>query len=65
MNKFIKCPECGKPTEYSTTNEYRPFCSNRCKLIDLGEWIEGKYGIESEETDYRLESIQEELSTKH
>jgi len=65
MKKAIKCPECGKSTEYSTQNEYRPFCSKRCKLIDLGEWIEGKYKINSEENYQTSESLQEEFNTKH
>jgi len=65
MKKTIKCPECGKATEYSTQNEYRPFCSKRCKLIDLGEWIEGKYKINSEGNYQTSESLQEEFNTKH
>ena len=32
------CPTCKKTIEYSTKNNFRPFCSERCKLIDLGEW---------------------------
>ena len=65
MKKSIKCPECGKTTEYSTVNEYRPFCSVRCKLIDLGEWIEGKYRIESEGHSQTSNSLPEEHNTKH
>ena len=34
----VKCPTCGKEIEYSSANPWRPFCSERCKLIDLGEW---------------------------
>lgn len=41
----VKCPNCKKETEYSTANESRPFCSERCKLIDLGQWAEGKFSI--------------------
>jgi len=65
MKKAIKCPECGKATEYSLENQYRPFCSQRCRLIDLGEWIEGKYKINSEESYQNSESLQEESNTKH
>ena len=32
------CPTCKKTIEYSAKNNFRPFCSERCKLIDLGEW---------------------------
>lgn len=65
MKKTIKCPECGKSTEYSSANEYRPFCSQRCRLIDLGEWIEGNYRIEPEETDHKSEFLAAEFNTKH
>jgi uncharacterized protein len=40
----VKCPRCGKPAEFEG-NPYRPFCSERCKLIDLGQWISGEYRI--------------------
>lgn len=38
MATEVPCPTCKKRTPYSTKNPYRPFCSERCKLIDLGEW---------------------------
>ncbi len=34
----ISCPTCGKKNTWRTENKFRPFCSERCKLIDLGEW---------------------------
>jgi endogenous inhibitor of DNA gyrase (YacG/DUF329 family) len=34
----MPCPTCKKLTAYSRENSWRPFCSERCKLIDLGEW---------------------------
>jgi endogenous inhibitor of DNA gyrase (YacG/DUF329 family) len=40
----INCPQCGKPVDFSG-NEYRPFCSERCKLLDLGAWADGDYAI--------------------
>ena len=36
--KKLKCPNCGKAVVWSSKNPYKPFCSSRCKLIDLGEW---------------------------
>ncbi|KTC98987.1 DNA gyrase inhibitor YacG [Legionella erythra] len=36
--QIIKCPTCGKPDTWDNNNSYKPFCSHRCKLIDLGEW---------------------------
>ena len=37
------CPICKKPVKDATTNQTYPFCSDRCKLIDLGRWLDGKY----------------------
>lgn len=41
---LVKCPKCGKPAEYAG-NIYRPFCSERCKLIDFGAWVDEEYSI--------------------
>ena len=49
MTKEIACPQCKKKTEFSPSNEFRPFCSERCKLLDLGDWADEKYAIASEE----------------
>jgi len=39
------CPICGKPA----ADEHRPFCSARCKLIDLGRWLGGNYRFATDE----------------
>ena len=44
----VKCPICGKLAEYEG-NAFRPFCSERCKLVDLGKWIEDQYRIPTNE----------------
>jgi endogenous inhibitor of DNA gyrase (YacG/DUF329 family) len=41
----IKCPTCKSKTEWKD-NSFRPFCSERCKLIDLGAWALEEYKIE-------------------
>jgi endogenous inhibitor of DNA gyrase (YacG/DUF329 family) len=41
----VKCPTCRQRTEWED-NPFRPFCSERCKLIDLGAWAKGEYIIE-------------------
>jgi endogenous inhibitor of DNA gyrase (YacG/DUF329 family) len=46
-----KCPVCKRVTVYSEDNPYRPFCTKRCKLIDLGAWLNGAYSIAAEEDD--------------
>lgn len=43
--KLIACPGCGKETVYSPENPYRPFCSERCRLIDLGQWANEAYRV--------------------
>lgn len=44
----MNCPTCGKPVEREG-NEFRPFCSERCKLIDFGAWVNEEYAVPSEE----------------
>jgi len=39
-----KCPTCGKPVERQD-NPWRPFCSERCKLIDFGRWTDEEYRV--------------------
>lgn len=48
MAAIVDCPTCGKKVEWLDTNKYRPFCSDRCKQIDLGAWAEEKYVIPGE-----------------
>jgi len=45
----VKCPKCGEKTLYTPQNPFRPFCSERCKLIDLGAWADGTYAVPSNE----------------
>lgn len=49
MNKqAITCPTCGKKETWKPENKYRPFCSERCKLIDLGDWADEKHRVPGE-----------------
>ncbi len=45
--KIMKCPTCGKSVEWKD-NPVRPFCSERCQLVDLGRWVEGEYRVPGE-----------------
>jgi uncharacterized protein len=38
----VKCPHCGNETRFDD-NPFRPFCSERCRLVDLGNWLDGAY----------------------
>ncbi|MCF7669852.1 MAG: DNA gyrase inhibitor YacG [Verrucomicrobia bacterium] len=40
----VKCPSCGKKGDWFAT-PYGPFCSKRCKLIDLGKWLDEEHVI--------------------
>ncbi|MBK8321419.1 MAG: DNA gyrase inhibitor YacG [Betaproteobacteria bacterium] len=41
----VACPGCGESAEYSPANPWRPFCSERCRLVDLGAWASEAYRI--------------------
>ena len=45
MAAIVDCPTCGTKVEWTEQSKYRPFCSLRCKQIDLGAWAEEKYAI--------------------
>jgi endogenous inhibitor of DNA gyrase (YacG/DUF329 family) len=44
----VKCPTCRRPVEWSEASVYRPFCSDRCRLIDLGAWLTEQHKIPDE-----------------
>ena len=54
MSFSLKCPACKKEVLWSD-NPFRPFCSERCRLVDLGAWASGDYKIPCNE-----KSLQEE-----
>ena len=51
MVAIVNCPTCGKKVEWTEASKYRPFCSNRCKQIDLGAWAAEKYKIGGSEQE--------------
>ncbi len=44
MLSKVKCPQCQKQVSWEG-NESRPFCSERCRLLDLGQWADESYRI--------------------
>jgi endogenous inhibitor of DNA gyrase (YacG/DUF329 family) len=46
----VKCPQCGAPVPWTPESKWRPFCSERCKLIDLGAWASERYRIPTQQT---------------
>jgi endogenous inhibitor of DNA gyrase (YacG/DUF329 family) len=45
----VACPTCQRPVEWSDASPWRPFCSERCKLLDLGAWMSEQRAIPGEE----------------
>lgn len=44
----VACPQCRKKVQWREDNPWRPFCSERCRLIDLGAWADGSHRIAGE-----------------
>ena len=62
----VKCPSCGNETEY-TGNEFRPFCSERCKMLDFGAWADEEFALPSQTeslTEEDLDKIEKALKEK-
>ena len=56
---ITKCPVCKKDVLFYE-NPYRPFCSKRCKMIDLGAWFKEDYRIETELYDLKTQGNTQE-----
>lgn len=49
--KVVACPHCGTSVKWGPENRFRPFCSERCKLMDLGAWATERYRVPVAEND--------------
>ncbi len=65
MATIVKCPTCGREVEWSEASRFRPFCSERCKLIDLGAWAAEKYAIAGRPAEQSEETPPSEPPRKH
>ena len=54
-NLKLNCPTCKKAVLWNDTFPYRPFCSDRCRLIDLGEWASENHKIAGDSLDINSE----------
>ncbi|HCX33295.1 MAG TPA: DNA gyrase inhibitor YacG [Rhodocyclaceae bacterium] len=43
--RVVSCPACGKPVTWSAQSPFRPFCSERCRIVDLGAWASERYRV--------------------
>lgn len=63
----VSCPHCHKDVEWKSENTYRPFCCERCKMIDLGDWAEENHKISqplqsnTELTEEMLDALEDEF----
>jgi len=53
---LVSCPTCGKEVPWDARNKYRPFCSERCKLMDLGQWATESYRVAGEPLNEEAEN---------
>ena len=60
----MRCPICRKETTWKE-NPNRPFCSERCKLIDLGKWASDDYRIESPKSETEQKYLNPEEIEEH
>ncbi len=49
--RIVACPRCKADVEWKPQNQWRPFCSDRCKLNDLGAWATESYRVAAGEQD--------------
>jgi len=49
--RLVACPTCGASAPWDPANRFRPFCSERCKMIDLGAWATERYRVPVVEPD--------------
>ncbi len=67
MTLEVSCPQCEKQVVWCKESEFRPFCSKRCQLIDLGEWADESHKIsqpipsETSLTEEMLDALEDEF----
>jgi uncharacterized protein len=58
--KTVPCPRCGIDVEWKPENKWRPFCSERCKLMDLGAWANEEYRVPGRAVDDPARNTEDE-----
>lgn len=62
--RIVRCPACGGASEYSLSNPWRPFCSERCKNHDFGAWASEGYRV-ADPAAPRLDEEDGESPSRH
>ncbi|HRK08942.1 MAG TPA: DNA gyrase inhibitor YacG [Pseudobdellovibrionaceae bacterium] len=59
ITRLVRCPACGKSTEFSTRNSARPFCSQACRDFDLGNWATERYNLSTPVNEALIEALRD------
>jgi endogenous inhibitor of DNA gyrase (YacG/DUF329 family) len=54
--RYVSCPRCGARVPWGPSSRYRPFCSERCRTVDLGAWATERYRVAAIEGDEAIEN---------
>jgi endogenous inhibitor of DNA gyrase (YacG/DUF329 family) len=46
--RYVSCPRCGAQVAWVPESAFRPFCSERCRMVDLGAWATEQYRVPAE-----------------
>ena len=65
MPSSVPCPTCGKAVPWGPTSPWRPFCSERCRLIDLGDWLDEAHRIPGDPGSDDNSPAREDAPTHH
>jgi endogenous inhibitor of DNA gyrase (YacG/DUF329 family) len=57
-SRLVACPNCGKRALWTPANAWRPFCSERCRLIDFGAWATERYRVPVTESNDQPEDAE-------
>jgi hypothetical protein len=55
--RIVNCPTCGKPVTWAPESAHRPFCSARCRQIDLGAWASETYRVPTSPPDTPVDDL--------
>ena len=56
---IVDCPNCGEKVVWEQSSPFRPFCSERCKNYDVGQWAQESYRIPDEEKPQDIDNNKE------